>query len=201
MYIGRFQPYYSFATVNNYSSYATAGYKRLNSGVGGEYLWQYCGQTGANRVIQCKEGRGKTDAQAKANARTHFCNTYGKNGQCYGDSGATIPDPVKAIVPFGSAIPDRKTKQNIEHPAAYKPSSSRLPSVGGTDKSDKCGGCDSGDIGCEGGKLLCEGTNYLKDWWDGMGESIDKGTNGLGMLPLIALGLGGLIVVAIIVKR
>jgi hypothetical protein len=201
MFIGRFQPYYSFATTNNYSSFATAGYKRLNSGVGGEYLWQYCGQTGANRVIQCKEGRGKTDAQAKANARTHFCNTYGKNGQCYGDSGGIIPDPIKAVVPFGTAIPDKQTKQNIEHPAAYKPSSStsRLPSVGGTPKSEKCGGCDSGDIKCELEKLSCEGTNYLKDWWDGMGESINKGTGGFGLLPILLLG--GVILIVAIAKR
>ena len=108
MYFGLYD---NFFRNNNYSSFATAGYKRLNSGVGGEYLWQYCGQTGANRVIQCKEGRGKTDAQARANARTHFCNTYGVNGKCYGDADGTIPDPVKAAVPFGTALPDKKNNR------------------------------------------------------------------------------------------
>ena len=208
MFIGRFQqPYYSFATTD-YSSFATAGYKRLNSGVGGEYLWQYCGQTGANRGIQCKEGRGKTDAQAKANARTHFCNTYGKNGQCYGDSGGIIPDPIKAVVPFGSAIPDKQVKQNLEHPAAYRPnnsnnssSASRLPSLGGTSASKNCSGCNPGDLGCEVGKFSCELTNGMKDWWNGMGESFGKGFSEFGMLPMMALGLGGLIVIAIIMKR
>ena len=157
--------------------------------------------------IKCKKS-GKTDAQAKANARTHFCNTYGKNGQCYGDSGGIIPDPIKAVVPFGSAIPDKQVKQNLEHPAAYRPnnsnnssSASRLPSLGGTSASKNCSGCNPGDLGCEVGKFSCELTNGMKDWWNGMGESFGKGFSEFGMLPMMALGLGGLIVIAIIMKR
>lgn len=71
---------------------------------------------------------------------------------------------------------------------------------GGTPASNKCGGCDAGNIGCELGKLSCEAGAAAADWWNGMGESIGKGTGGLGILPIIAIG-GGILIVALLARR
>lgn len=71
---------------------------------------------------------------------------------------------------------------------------------GGTPASKVCGGCNAGDIGCELGKLSCEFTNSAKNWWDGLGESVNKGTGGMGLLPIIAIG-GGLLIVVLLARR
>jgi hypothetical protein len=102
----------------------------------------------------------------------------------------------------GSTL-DTERKKIVNAPAAKPartPSSSTSSNPAGTPASSKCGGCNAGDIGCELGKLSCEATSAAAGWWNGMGESIGKGTGGLGILPIVAIG-GGILIVALLARR
>jgi hypothetical protein len=61
--------------------------------------------------------------------------------------------------------------------AGGKPGDEQGKGGGGTGDSDKCSGCDAGNIGCEIGKLSCEFTSAMGD-----------------QLPFIAVMTGALII-------
>lgn len=71
MYIGRYNPYYSFATIQS---------NCMNIGKG-RYEWN-----GIDGV-----GNGNTCAAARAD----YCRKYGKGGSCYGDIGGPAHDDPK----------------------------------------------------------------------------------------------------------
>lgn len=67
--------------------------------------------------------------------------------------------------------------------AGGKPGDEEGRGGGGTGDSAKCKGCDAGNIGCEIGKLSCEMTSAAGD-----------------SLPMIALGVGAVIVLLLVLK-
>ena len=196
MYIGRFQPYYSFATISS-----------------------NCMEIGKGRY-EWNGDRGRGTGNSCTAARRDFCNRYGPVkckgfNMCYGEKCPTAGTvtPLGGPNLYGTLNSDGKNPAGILEPVVRSAQKStgarstsggntiRTPSIGGTSESENCGGCDPNDIGCELGKLSCEFTGGLRNWWDGMGSSFGKGFSEFGMLPMMALGLGGLIVIAIIMKR
>lgn len=203
MYIGKYGVE-SFFT-NNYTSFAT-GYVDAGNG-----KVQYCGS-----IADGSTGCGNISSNRTA-ARKSFCQLHGpvkcSNGVnlCYGEKcpqGVKNGQLIGTIKNTGRQGGTGEAKQvdwgdilgtKSSSSGGGGGGSSNGGGGGGTSASDKCGGCNSGDIGCEIGKWSCEGTNFLRGWWDGMGDSISKGTGGIGLVPIIVVG--GLLALIVIAKR
>lgn len=108
--------------------------------------------------------------------------------QTQGDIDATILR--KAYNPPKSKRNTSEDKRNILQKiadegisAGGRPGDEQGKGGGGTGDSDKCSGCNAGDLGCELGKLSCEFTSS-------MGDNI----------PMIAIGLGAVLVLFLVIK-
>lgn len=183
MIIGRFQPHYSFATLTSRFSgnKPTIQSNCMNIGKG-KYEWN--GDKGSGTGHSC------------AQARQDFCNRYGPvkckgYNLCYGEKCLERGEAKQVGGNLGGLIGDDPLTDQLQKTLGLdKKNTGGGASVG---DSEHCQGCtNTGDVigytGCLIGKGVCEIQGAITD---GMGE-FGK------YLPVIALGIGGILLITII---
>ena len=167
--------------IGRYNSFAVTpagntGYRRNPDGT-----WRYIGLQGAGGS-STGTGYGKTQAEARAD----FCKKYGVNGKCYGDAGGPPHDKVPAAITVRERTSTGSRERVVPNPASPK-------------YDEMMRGARGSGMGC--GKICASPPNTPMGYYHWLACEFESKT----CLPTwgfpVALGIGGLLLLALIAKR